>query len=383
MTDNFTDWLNSIDNNDALEEVLKNPNDASEASREAHPEESSPTELSAADFEDILASNGFISEEEQEEVGEEEDNIPSWVPNELPYDENGEEGRNLETEEEDGEERDLDAEEDEEWEERLASGEINEVTQEEAPLERDILQRNSLTLLMDTTTSRFSGTEWYNEIQKSRIILAGLGGIGSWAALQIARMHPTSLILYDPDRVEAVNMSGQLYSTQNIGDYKVEAIANLIGKYTSMQSVFAIRERFTKESEAGDIMICGFDNMSARRVFFNKWREHVLSKPEEERKNCVFIDGRLSIDTLQVFCITGKDEFNMQRYEREFLFSDSEADATVCSMKQTTYLACMIGSVIVNLFTNFIAGLLNPIIPYDLPFFTQYEAQHMLFKTEN
>ena len=51
-------------------------------------------------------------------------------------------------------------------------------------------------------------------------------------------------------------------------------------------------------------------------------------------------------------------------------------------MKQTTYLACMIGSVMTNLFTNFVAGLLDPIIPYDLPFFTEYDAQHMIFKTE-
>ena len=52
-------------------------------------------------------------------------------------------------------------------------------------------------------------------------------------------------------------------------------------------------------------------------------------------------------------------------------------------MKQTTYLACMIGSLMVNLFTNFVAGTLNPILPYDLPFFTEYDAQNMIFNTES
>lgn len=52
-------------------------------------------------------------------------------------------------------------------------------------------------------------------------------------------------------------------------------------------------------------------------------------------------------------------------------------------MKQTTYLACMIGSLMVNLFTNFIANSLNPVIPYDLPFFTEYDSQNMLFKTQS
>ena len=37
---------------------------------------------------------------------------------------------------------------------------------------------NSPTLLIDDTTSRFSGAEWFEEIKKSKIIIAGVGGIG-------------------------------------------------------------------------------------------------------------------------------------------------------------------------------------------------------------
>ena len=93
-------------------------------------------------------------------------------------------------------------------------------------------------------------------------------------------------------------------------------------------------------------------------------------------------NSRLSIDTLQIFCISGEDAYNIDRYENDFLFSDREADHTVCSMKQTTYLACMIGSLMTNLFTNWVANSLNPIVPYDLPFFTEYDAQNMIFRTE-
>ena len=101
------------------------------------------------------------------------------------------------------------------------------------------------------------------------------------------------------------------------------------------------------------------------------------------RLSCLYLDGRLSMTDFQVLCIRGDDTYNITRYQKEFLFSDSQADATVCSMKQTTYLACMISSLMVNLFTNFIANSLNPVIPYDMPFFTEYDAQNMIFKTEN
>lgn len=244
-----------------------------------------------------------------------------------------------------------------------------------------LLPPNSPTLLIDNATSRFSGTEWYNEIMKSRIILAGIGGIGSNCAFQIARMAPAALFMYDDDIVEIANMSGQLYSRNDVGKAKVDAIADMVRDYTSTRNIYAIRDKFTSSSEAGDIMICGFDNMEARKTFFNSWKNHVMSLPEEARKKCLYLDGRLSINVLQVFCITGDDSYNMERYQRDYFFSDSEAEGEVCSLKQTTYLACMIGSIMVNLFTNFIADTLNPIMPYDLPFFTEYDAQNMIFKT--
>lgn len=245
------------------------------------------------------------------------------------------------------------------------------------------LPLNSPSLLVDEATTRFSGASWFDEIQKSRVIIAGIGGIGSNVAFQLARMAPANITLYDEDIVERVNMAGQLYSTNDIGQRKVDAIASMISAYTLAKQVNAVPSKFTDSTEAGDIMICGFDNMAVRKIFYNSWKRHIQTLTPDSRTKCLFLDGRLSIDTLQIFCIQGDDKVSMDRYETEFLFSDFQAEHTVCSMKQTTYLACMIGSLMVNLFTNFIANSLNPIIPYDLPFFTEYDSPNMLFKTQS
>lgn len=241
---------------------------------------------------------------------------------------------------------------------------------------------NSATLLVDEATSRFSSAIWYENIQKKTVILAGVGGIGSYVGFLLARMKPASMFIYDDDIVEAVNMSGQLYGQSDLGRSKVSALAEMIRNYAGYSSVFAVNERFTNESEASDIMICGFDNMAARRLFFNKWVNHVQSKPEEERKNCLFIDGRLAAEEFQVLCIKGDDEYNINRYSNEYLFSDAEADETICSYKQTTFCANMIASYMVNLFVNFCANQCEPLIDRDLPFLTTYNAETMYLKTE-
>ena len=214
------------------------------------------------------------------------------------------------------------------------------------------------------------------------IMIAGCGGIGSNLAYQIARLKPYAITLYDDDIVEMANMSGQLFRSSDVGRSKVAAVHDTIRDYTSMYNVRAIDVKFGATTPATDIMLCGFDSIEARKTYYNAWKNRLLNLSTSGKKHCLFMDGRLTIDTFQVLCITGEDSYNMDRYEREFLFDESQAEAVICSMKQTTYLACMIASVMTNLFVNWVANSTDPIIPYKLPFFTQYEAQHMIFKTQ-
>lgn len=241
---------------------------------------------------------------------------------------------------------------------------------------------NSGSLSIEEHTSRFSGASWFERIQEKTIILAGLGGIGSYVCFLLARMHPTSLFIYDDDIVEAANMSGQLYGTSNVNEYKVDAISNMVSNYAAYNSIFAIREKFTSDSLATDIMICGFDNMSAREVFFQKWCLHVDKKAPEDKGKCLFIDGRLSAEYLQIFSFTGDDINSISDYRATKLFSDEEADATVCSYKQTSYMANMIGSLIVNIFTNFVANEVAGAPIRELPYFTEYDGNSMQLKIE-
>ena len=125
----------------------------------------------------------------------------------------------------------------------MATVESPEPANEQEETREPLIPVNSPTLLMDDTTSRFSGAEWYNEIQRQRVIIAGCGGIGSNVCLQVARMAPASMVLYDDDVVETVNMAGQLYCTNDVGKSKVDAMVDMITSYTSMRNIYALKQK--------------------------------------------------------------------------------------------------------------------------------------------
>lgn len=59
-----------------------------------------------------------------------------------------------------------------------------------------------------------------------RVGVAGCGGLGSNAAVALARVGIKRMVLVDFDRVEASNLNRQHYFLHQIGDYKTTALAD-------------------------------------------------------------------------------------------------------------------------------------------------------------
>ena len=234
------------------------------------------------------------------------------------------------------------------------------------------------------STIRFSGASWFEAAKGISVTLAGVGGIGSWTSLLLSRISTSIRInLYDDDKVEVVNLAGQLFSSNQVGLYKVyaaqEVIRNFSGSYCQ-----AFSNRITSSSNIYDkIVICGFDNMEARKLLYSKWKALVQSFLTSQRSEFLFIDGRMNAEEFQIFSITGDDEYNMKKYEEEFLFSDAEVAPAVCSYKQTTYCASMIASFIVNSLVNFLSNQNLENMPRQVPFYINYDAQLMHLKLES
>ena len=230
----------------------------------------------------------------------------------------------------------------------------------------------------DDTTLRFRGAQWFEVVKSLNITMVGLGGIGSHTAVMLSRFQPQFIMLYDNDKVEAVNLAGQLYTGDDIGSYKTAASYRNMEKFSNFHRTSCFSHRYTEATHSTEVMICGLDSMEARMDCFASWLRTVNSK--QDPSDCLYIDGRLAAEELQVFCITGDCAYDIERYKQMYLFPSSEAEEATCSYKQTAYMANMIAGVICNLVANFCA---NKVIPNfrSLPFLTTYNGYTMSFKT--
>lgn len=250
-----------------------------------------------------------------------------------------------------------------------------------------IIPENSTTSLdYKESTQRFSGAPWFNKAKGASISVIGAGGIGSHTLFMLSRIDPYKIIIYDGDNVEAVNMAGQFYNEHSIGLKKSHAITSLLESFSNYKHVYTYNIPVIEETVLPGclITICGLDNMAARKLVFNKWAKNLYNY--SNAKDMLFIDGRLAAEEFQIYTIKGDDSYAIDKYINEGLFDDSKADPTLCSYKQTSYCASMIGSVITNIVVNHLTNLssteANPLMQRPVPFYTYYDASLMYFKTD-
>ena len=203
-------------------------------------------------------------------------------------------------------------------------------------------------------TDRFKDAVWLPIVKQHYTVVGGAGGIGSCLAFLLARLEPESITIYDPDTVDTVNMSNQLFSIDDNGRSKVSAIKGIINDY-SLYQVSTKQEFFTEESPQYDIYFSCFDNMKARKAMYEVFKQSVNSHAEAngEIPMPLLIDGRLTAEQFQIYVVTPD---RLERYEKT-LFDDSEAAVLACGFKGTTHNSFMIASKMIACYTNFCANI--------------------------
>jgi sulfur carrier protein ThiS adenylyltransferase len=117
------------------------------------------------------------------------------------------------------------------------------------------------------------------KLRKASVGIAGVGGLGSNAAMALARVGIGQLILVDFDKVEKSNLDRQYYFLDQVGKLKIEALKENIEKVNPNVEIKVFNKKLEKGSMEKpfrdvDVIIEGLDSADMKTLFI----EEILSK---------------------------------------------------------------------------------------------------------
>ena len=129
--------------------------------------------------------------------------------------------------------------------------------------EKDIFQRSELLL----------GAEVMERIAGKRVIVFGVGGVGSWCAESLVRSGIKHLTIVDSDSVCASNINRQLMATtQTVGQVKVDVLKERLLSINPAAEITALHQFFTAETadsfhlESYDYIIDAIDTLKDKTL---------------------------------------------------------------------------------------------------------------------
>ena len=178
-------------------------------------------------------------------------------------------------------------------------------------------------------------------LRDRRVSIIGTGAVGSFTALTIAKMGVKRIWVFDDDGVSPNNLPNQFFRKQDIGQFKVDALTDILNQFSETDVRPAnkkYRSQFLKE-----VVIVATDSMTSRRLVWEQFK-----KQEQAH---VLIEARMGAEIGQVYVIqklpfpwrvTSKD---LEFYE-DRLYSDDEVKPLPCTARSIIYNVLMLSSLI-------------------------------------
>ena len=95
------------------------------------------------------------------------------------------------------------------------------------------------------------GTDAMLRLAHTRVLLFGVGGVGSWCAEALVRSGVHNLTLVDNDSVSASNCNRQLMATSlTVGHPKVEALRDRLLEINPDANIITIQQTYSRETAA-------------------------------------------------------------------------------------------------------------------------------------
>jgi predicted ThiF/HesA family dinucleotide-utilizing enzyme len=153
------------------------------------------------------------------------------------------------------------------------------------------------------------------------ITVIGVGAVGSYAVLQLAKQGYRDITAWDFDTVENHNLPNQLYGPQDVGLLKVEALRRRVLDATGI-AIKAVPERFEGGELSGAILTF-VDTMHGRRQI---WEKSACGRTAVR----LYVEARMGISHGIIYSVDPTNDRHRERYEKT-LYADDQADESACS----------------------------------------------------
>ena len=168
--------------------------------------------------------------------------------------------------------------------------------------------------------------EFFNPFDvREDVHIIGVGAVGSFIALQLAKLGISKFHIWDFDTVDDHNIANQVYTFKDIGRLKTEAMRDHILENNPDCEVVC------HGKYEGD-PLTGYVFMEVDSV---ELRKRIAEENQFNRMLKRVFDGRIGLATGQVITVDWQDDAAIENYIKLCDFKDSDADVAVSACGTT------------------------------------------------
>ena len=194
------------------------------------------------------------------------------------------------------------------------------------------------------------------EKDNSKVHIIGCGSVGSTIAENLARCGVKNIVLYDFDTVEPHNIVNQMFTQQDVGRSKVEALKDILVSINPelTDTVELHPEGWSKKSKRmSGYVFLAVDSVELRREIVEKYMDNLNIK--------AMFDVRTLLESAQHYAADWQDYKMKQDLLNSMQFSHDEAseETPVSACGVTLGVATtvrIISALAVNNYINFVKG---------------------------
>jgi tRNA A37 threonylcarbamoyladenosine dehydratase len=126
-------------------------------------------------------------------------------------------------------------------------------------------------------TELLLGADIMSEIKSKKVIIIGIGGVGSWCAESLIRSGIHELTIVDSDRICVTNINRQLHATTaTVGEIKTEALKRRLLEINPSANIVSIQKIYNHQNnnffdlEQFDYIIDAIDSLGSKIELIRK-----------------------------------------------------------------------------------------------------------------